>query len=71
MLWKSGAPRMEPFHHRSYTMPLETPGLPSRAKRFFMASPISFRLVTISGSRFGLTGFSNGGTQIRPGKGPL
>jgi hypothetical protein len=40
-------------------------------KRFFIASPMKLRLVTISGSRLGFTGFSNGGTQIRAGNGPL
>ena len=60
---------MRPFHHMSKTMPLFAPGLPSNANRFFMLSPIWLMLVTSSGSRFGFTGFSNGGVQMRPGNG--
>ena len=71
MLWKSGAPRIEPFHHMSKTMPLLYPGLPSSSNRLRMCSPIWLIVETMSGSRFGLTGSFIGGPQIRPGNGLL
>ena len=72
MLWSWGAVVMKPADQLTrYPMAVETPGLPSFMKRWSMYWPMCPSLATLIGSKWRLSGSMGGGTQIRPGKGPV